>query len=78
MTLTSLSIVLPCYDEAANVSRAIREAGAAAARFANRYEIVVVAKDGAPGGYLERTWWTIGPGEAQDWGDVRATKIGGN
>ena len=43
-----------------------------------RYEIGVVAKDNASGGYLDRTWWTIGPGEAQDWGDVREKKIGGN
>ncbi len=41
-----------------------------------RYEIEVVAKGGAPG-YLERTWWTIGPGASQDWGDVREKKIGG-
>jgi hypothetical protein len=43
-----------------------------------RYEIGVVGKGGAPGGYLDRTWWTIGPGESQDWGDVREKKIGGN
>ena len=42
-----------------------------------RYEIGVVAKGGAPGGYLERTWWTIGPGASQDWGDVREETIGG-
>jgi RNA polymerase sigma factor (sigma-70 family) len=41
-----------------------------------RYEISV-GKDFAFGGYLDRTWWTIGPGESQDWGDVRVKKIGG-
>ncbi len=43
-----------------------------------RYEIGVVAKGNAAGGYLDRTWWTIKPGEAQDWGDVRERKIGGD
>jgi protocatechuate 3,4-dioxygenase beta subunit len=41
-----------------------------------RYEIGV-GKDLAFGGYLDRTWWTIGPGESHDWGDVREKKIGG-
>jgi glycosyltransferase involved in cell wall biosynthesis len=48
-TLASLSIVLPCYDEAPNVARAVAEARAAAERFAVRHEIVVV-DDGSSDG----------------------------
>jgi glycosyltransferase involved in cell wall biosynthesis len=40
--LTSLSVVLPCHDEEENVAAAIRQAGAAAAATAVRYEILVV------------------------------------
>jgi glycosyltransferase involved in cell wall biosynthesis len=40
--LTSLSIVLPCHDEAPNVARAVGEAQRAAGRVARRHEIVVV------------------------------------
>ena len=40
--LQSLSIVLPCYDEAPNVAPAVAEALEAASRFARRCEIVVV------------------------------------
>jgi glycosyltransferase involved in cell wall biosynthesis len=52
MTLASLSIVLPCYDEAPNVARAVAEARAAAERFATRHEIIVVddgSNDGTRG-----------------------------
>jgi glycosyltransferase involved in cell wall biosynthesis len=40
--LPSLSIVLPCYDEAPNVAAAVAEAEAAGARFATEHEIIVV------------------------------------
>jgi glycosyltransferase involved in cell wall biosynthesis len=40
--LPGLSIVLPCYDEAANVGRAIAEATRAAERVAEAHEILVV------------------------------------
>jgi glycosyltransferase involved in cell wall biosynthesis len=40
--LTSLSIVLPCFDEAENVAIAVAEAQAAARAVARDYEIVVV------------------------------------
>ena len=40
--LDSLSIVLPCYDEAPNVEAAVSEALAAGARFADEHEVVVV------------------------------------
>jgi glycosyltransferase involved in cell wall biosynthesis len=40
--LRGLSIVLPCHDEAANVQRAIEEAGSAAAMVADAHEILVV------------------------------------
>ncbi len=43
-----------------------------------RYELGVSAKGNAAGGYLDRTWWTINPGEEQHWGDVRERKIGGD
>src|SRR4051812_43743176 len=42
MTLASLSVVLPCFDEAPNVARAVAEARAAAERFAGEHEIIVV------------------------------------
>lgn len=38
----SLSIVLPCYDEAPNVAAAVSAADAAGSRFATEHEIVVV------------------------------------
>jgi glycosyltransferase involved in cell wall biosynthesis len=40
--LTSLSVVLPCHDEQANVAAAIREAAVAAATAASAFEILVV------------------------------------
>src|SRR3954469_17636639 len=40
--LRSLTVVLPCLDEAENVAGAVAEARVAAARFAEHYEIVVV------------------------------------
>jgi glycosyltransferase involved in cell wall biosynthesis len=40
--LSSLSVVLPCHDEADNVAAAIREAAAAATAAAERFEIIVV------------------------------------
>ena len=40
--LHSLSIVLPCFDEAPNVATAVAEARQAAERFAHEHEIVVV------------------------------------
>ena len=40
--LPGLSIVLPCYDEAANVRRAVEEATRAAERVAEAHEIIVV------------------------------------
>jgi glycosyltransferase involved in cell wall biosynthesis len=49
MSLASLSIVLPCFNEEANVAAAIANAAAAAAACSNRYEIVVV-DDGSSDG----------------------------
>src|SRR4051794_9375519 len=52
MPLASLSIVLPCFDEAPNVARAVAEARAAAERVADRHEIIVVddgSNDGTRG-----------------------------
>jgi len=40
--LTSLSIVLPCFNEEENVARAVAEAAAAARAVCHEYEIVVV------------------------------------
>src|SRR4051794_31831714 len=40
--LHSLSIVLPCFDEAPNVAAAVIEARRAAERFAEEHEIVIV------------------------------------
>jgi glycosyltransferase involved in cell wall biosynthesis len=40
--LSGLSIVLPCFDEAPNVERAIDEATAAGERFADAHEVLVV------------------------------------
>jgi glycosyltransferase involved in cell wall biosynthesis len=40
--LPSLSIVLPCYDEAPNVAAAVADADAAGQRFAAEHEIIVV------------------------------------
>jgi glycosyltransferase involved in cell wall biosynthesis len=40
--LTSLTVVLPCHDEEANVVQAVREAGAAARDAADEHQIVVV------------------------------------
>jgi Glycosyl transferase family 2 len=40
--LSSLSIVLPCFNEEANVADAIRNAAAAAALTSEKYEIIVV------------------------------------
>jgi glycosyltransferase involved in cell wall biosynthesis len=40
--LQSLSIVLPCFNEAPNVAAAVAEANLAAERFAGRHEIVIV------------------------------------
>jgi len=47
--LASLSIVLPCFDEAPNVARAVAEARAAAERCADRHEVIVV-DDGSSDG----------------------------
>jgi glycosyltransferase involved in cell wall biosynthesis len=40
--LPGLSIVLPCFNEEANVARAVRQATEAARRFSRRYEVIVV------------------------------------
>ncbi|HEY0362001.1 MAG TPA: glycosyltransferase family 2 protein [Solirubrobacteraceae bacterium] len=40
--LPSLSIVLPCYDEAPNVVAAVSDADVAGSRFATEHEIIVV------------------------------------
>jgi glycosyltransferase involved in cell wall biosynthesis len=40
--LDGLSVVLPCFNEAGNISQAIRDAMLAAERVSDRYEIVVV------------------------------------
>jgi glycosyltransferase involved in cell wall biosynthesis len=40
--LPSLSIVLPCFDEAPNVAAAVAEAQRAGERFAERHEVIVV------------------------------------
>jgi glycosyltransferase involved in cell wall biosynthesis len=40
--LPGLSVVLPCFDEAPNVAAAVAEARRAAARWADRFEVVVV------------------------------------
>src|SRR6476659_11018402 len=40
--LPSLSVVLPCFDEAENVAEAIRQADDAAGRFALDHEVIVV------------------------------------
>jgi glycosyltransferase involved in cell wall biosynthesis len=47
--LTSLSIVLPSYDEAPNVAAAVAEARRAGERFALRHEVIVV-DDGSSDG----------------------------
>ena len=47
--LASLSIVLPCFNEAPNVTRAVDEARAAAERHAERHEVIVV-DDGSSDG----------------------------
>jgi glycosyltransferase involved in cell wall biosynthesis len=49
MRLASLTIVLPCFDEAPNVARAVAEARAAAQRCAERHEVIVV-DDGSSDG----------------------------
>jgi glycosyltransferase involved in cell wall biosynthesis len=41
-TLPGLSIVLPCFNEEANVSQAVRQALVAAKRVSARYEVIVV------------------------------------
>jgi len=40
--LPGLSIVLPCFNEEANVEQAVRQAARAARRFSDRHEIIVV------------------------------------
>jgi glycosyltransferase involved in cell wall biosynthesis len=40
--LPGLSIVLPCFNEEANVEQAIRQAARAARRFSDRHEVIVV------------------------------------
>jgi glycosyltransferase involved in cell wall biosynthesis len=40
--LPGLSVVLPCFNEEANVSQAVRQALEAARRFSTRYEVIVV------------------------------------
>src|ERR1700759_760058 len=47
--LASLSIVLPCFNEAPNVTRAVAEARAAAERSAEAHEVIVV-DDGSSDG----------------------------
>jgi glycosyltransferase involved in cell wall biosynthesis len=41
-TLPGLSIVLPCFNEEANLSQAVHQALAAAQRVSTRYEVIVV------------------------------------
>jgi glycosyltransferase involved in cell wall biosynthesis len=48
-SLGSLSVVLPCFDEAGNIAAAIRNAGGAGAMTGGAYEIVVV-DDGSTDG----------------------------
>jgi glycosyltransferase involved in cell wall biosynthesis len=40
--LPGLSIVLPCFNEEANVAEAVRQAGDAATLFSDRHEVIVV------------------------------------
>jgi len=40
--LPGLSIVLPCFNEEANIGRAVRQATDAALRFSRRHEVIVV------------------------------------
>jgi len=40
--LPGLSIVLPCFNEEANIGRAVRQASDAALRFSRRHEVIVV------------------------------------
>lgn len=50
--LPGLTVVLPCFNEAPNVERAVHEAASAAARNADDYEIVVIddgSSDGTAG-----------------------------
>jgi glycosyltransferase involved in cell wall biosynthesis len=49
MSLASLSIVLPCFNEESNVAEAIRNAVAAATAGSDRYEVIVV-DDGSSDG----------------------------
>jgi glycosyltransferase involved in cell wall biosynthesis len=42
VALASLSVLLPCHDEAPNVAAAVAEATRAAERFARRHEIIVI------------------------------------
>ncbi len=53
MKRPGLSIILPAYDEEANVAEAIRRAGEAAARFADEHEVIVV-NDGSRDRTAER------------------------
>jgi glycosyltransferase involved in cell wall biosynthesis len=48
-TLRSLSVVLPCFDEAPNVAAAVAEAHAAASAFAQAHEVIIV-DDGSTDG----------------------------
>jgi glycosyltransferase involved in cell wall biosynthesis len=48
-TLRSLSVVLPCFDEAPNVAAAVAEAHAAASVFAQAHEVIIV-DDGSTDG----------------------------
>jgi glycosyltransferase involved in cell wall biosynthesis len=57
--LPGLSVVLPCFDEQANVAAAVRQAAEAAARVSDAYEVIVV-DDGSGDGTLAEAARLVG------------------